>query len=943
MQIRSYFLSRALACAASTIVMGSAGAAFAQEQTQQIRIEGQSLGGAINALAKQTGAIIIVPSELVAGKTAEALSGTFTTDAALARLLNGSGLKVQRDSSGSFVVLEEVASIVRETQSDEQQRDDSLNLDVIVVTGQQELSRSPATLRNSQIGVTDSIGTLEIEKLSDVNLAQAMARIPAVSTVRGFQTSQERTVAIRGIDSRYNSMSLDGGMLWNSTRNQRSIHVDVLPASIINEITVYKTVTPEIDANSLGGHVALRTLRAFDFDGKPLLKLEGAVGGYENDGYSESASPSFNVGGAYKTTFGATGDFGLVVAAAAHRDQFFDEQNAVQGYLQTGPVDVVSGFLQGGAFDRTTEGESALVKFEARRPGETYAYIIGTYFGAKTDEHWSRGLVTIAPVNVTGVAQNTGTFSNASAQTFLGTYVLDKTTLTFTTGIDQKVGELSRVSGLISYLNYQHEELFSQGARFGVGGLSGDYRIGETGSSVRFSNAPSTISDPSTWLHQTGVNTTEIDLPMSDDVWTGRLDFDYNTQEGATGFAVKTGVFFRQLVRDFDQTEVAYRLPTGTNFTLASVVPANTVLSPAALTPITINPASYWQFLRTNGVQSVNPALTSDYNLVEDVYAAHGALYWTDERWSVLAGLRYERTEYESDTNLLVSGVPEPLAFGRAYDFALPNVQAQYDLTSAWRIKAAYTETIARPDFNTFAVGRSENVNLRGDRIVSTSNPDLKARESKNVDIALEYYGDLGFATLTYFTKDIANEIFQQNIETRDASGLVVTREASPQNVGSATLKGLEFGFAIDSFERLSPTLKPFSLLGNFVLLEGELQAKLADGTPRTLEGLVNTPEWLSNLTLSYDQGPWSASLGTSGRGRTTTGGIVANPAGDGFAETYYRLDSKVGFQVSDAAQVFVEARNLTDSWFIEENRRGSLGVAVNPGRSVFVGVRFRQ
>lgn len=90
---------------------------------------------------------------------------------------------------------------------------------------------------------------------------------------------------MRGFDARYNSMDVDGNIIWNSSRNNRGTQLDVFPASVINQINVYKTVLPDQDANSIGAHIELRTLRAFDGGTGSYLKLRAAYGQSDQDGY----------------------------------------------------------------------------------------------------------------------------------------------------------------------------------------------------------------------------------------------------------------------------------------------------------------------------------------------------------------------------------------------------------------------------------------------------------------------------------------------------------------------------------------------------------------------------------------------------------------------------------------------------------------------------------
>jgi hypothetical protein len=123
-------------------------------------------------------------------------------------------------------------------------------------------------------------------------------------------------------------------MLYLSTRNQRGVPLDFIPADIINEIVVNKTVTPEMDPNSIGGHIDIRTLRAFDNDVASLTKLDVQAVDYAQSGTLRDANPSYNLSGVMKRTFGAGRDFGFVLAGAKHKDRYNEVQNTTITLIQ---------------------------------------------------------------------------------------------------------------------------------------------------------------------------------------------------------------------------------------------------------------------------------------------------------------------------------------------------------------------------------------------------------------------------------------------------------------------------------------------------------------------------------------------------------------------------------------------------------------------------------
>lgn len=94
-----------LAGAVSGLLLGlcAPGSATAQHVVP-IEVPAGTLAAALDALAAQTDQQILYPSDLVAGRQADALRGAFTLEEALARLLAGSGITATR-TAGDVLVL----------------------------------------------------------------------------------------------------------------------------------------------------------------------------------------------------------------------------------------------------------------------------------------------------------------------------------------------------------------------------------------------------------------------------------------------------------------------------------------------------------------------------------------------------------------------------------------------------------------------------------------------------------------------------------------------------------------------------------------------------------------------------------------------------------------------------------------------------------------------
>ena len=104
-QLRHSALTRALCLSLGVALLGAAPLAQAQQGTaRQYAIASQPLGDTLNRVAQQAGVQIMVPPDLVRGRTAPSVSGQYTVNQALDKALNGTGLTHRKTKSGVITV-----------------------------------------------------------------------------------------------------------------------------------------------------------------------------------------------------------------------------------------------------------------------------------------------------------------------------------------------------------------------------------------------------------------------------------------------------------------------------------------------------------------------------------------------------------------------------------------------------------------------------------------------------------------------------------------------------------------------------------------------------------------------------------------------------------------------------------------------------------------------
>lgn len=107
--------------------------------------------------------------------------------------------------------------------------------------------------RRKSATIQDGISAQLIERTASITTAQALQR------VTGVTVTDEKYVAVRGLGERSVIGQLNGIRLASSDPDRTTIPLDLVPASLLDNITVYKTVTPDKPADAAAGIVELKT------------------------------------------------------------------------------------------------------------------------------------------------------------------------------------------------------------------------------------------------------------------------------------------------------------------------------------------------------------------------------------------------------------------------------------------------------------------------------------------------------------------------------------------------------------------------------------------------------------------------------------------------------------------------------------------------------------
>jgi outer membrane receptor for ferrienterochelin and colicin len=78
----------------------------------------------------------------------------------------------------------------------------------------------------------------------------------------GLDQGEARFGSIRGTEPRFNSVMVNGERVPSAEAEVREVQLDLIPADMVQAIEVNKTLTPEMDADAIGGAVNVVTRAA---------------------------------------------------------------------------------------------------------------------------------------------------------------------------------------------------------------------------------------------------------------------------------------------------------------------------------------------------------------------------------------------------------------------------------------------------------------------------------------------------------------------------------------------------------------------------------------------------------------------------------------------------------------------------------------------------------
>ncbi|HET6568035.1 MAG TPA: TonB-dependent receptor, partial [Rhodothermales bacterium] len=640
----------------------------------------------------------------------------------------------------------------------------------VVVTAQAE---GQAAAINQQIAsntIVNVVSAARIQELPDANAAESVGRLPGISILRDAGEGQK--VVVRGLSPKYTSITVNGVQIPATDAQNRSVNLSMISPDMLAGIEVYKALTPDQDADAIGGIVN--------------LTLKGAPAGLH---YGIDAQTGYN---SQQTAFGQykghasvsnrfLGDrFGVLGTASLERaDRGSDVFNAGYSVVREAiegedraPIRVDQVALMDRLETRNRYGASIMLDYDL-----PHGSILMSNFGSllKRDELRREKQYNLGQFRTWYDFRDRDVDVSILSNALRGDHTILGSNFQW---------QVSRSASLQNIPYYNHIRFQELGAF--------DDAILEDQKGPTYVPEAARNNLGETFIYD-GQDTHERAWERNR---AARADLKIPLAFGrhVSGY-VKFGGKYRSKVRTHDEDERTERFDEGSgtnaieiafperdltltqngfvqiqNFLTQDYRPKNFLDGQYAFGAV-LDPGMLTQFYsRLDSLYLFSPfADLQDYEYYEDIGAGYAmAELHITPRLMILPGIRYEHawTEYNARQGYarsLESDNPEAFisdtTASNEYGLWFPMFHVRFHVTDWFDIRLARTRTLSRPDYTFLSPGRRISADAQR---VERGNPFLRPAKSTNYDVFFSFYSNrIGLFTIGGFYKQLDDLVYE--------------------------------------------------------------------------------------------------------------------------------------------------------------------------------------
>ncbi|MGP1282732.1 MAG: TonB-dependent receptor [Parasphingopyxis sp.] len=810
----------------------------------------------------------------------------------------------------------------------------------ILVIGQRANQASALSRQREGDGVSSVLTRDAIGQFPDQNVAESLRRLPGINILN--DQGEGRFVSVRGLDPNLNSSSINGTRIPSPESDIRAVALDVISSDLIESIEVRKTLTPDMDADTIGASIDIQTVASFDARSDFLSLRAEASWNELADTITPKASLDFST--ALSDSFGISGGISYYRRA-------FETDNVEADPWVTGDLgNDYSEEIQYRDYDVERERISASLSLDFRPSDSTTLFVRGIFSQFDDQEFRRRLRLDFGDFDqVSGGAGDLLAFSDADGE------------LTVRRDIKNRF-ERQRIASIslggeteTGPWTFDYQGSWSRSSERENGSVDpadfrrdfeGDGLVLQIDNSDTFIPAYNVLGGASLFFDPAEYELNDIEFTaLSDAVdeeWMARFNAGYTIPTGSGEFTVQGGVQGRWREKSFDGTIEFYENDA---LTLASFVGAPS-LRIANIAPAAADRRISDFFFANRGdfeLQEIDSRFDSnvgDYTNQEDIYAGYLLGRWDSDTLRVIGGVRVEHTENQINANtteLIEEGatfngmvldddivVVTPNSFSRSYTDWLPSLNIRWEPVDNLVFRAAGYRSLVRPNLADLAPIFAVEQNDDNEREGEFGNPDLLPYEAWNFDVSAEYYfSSNGAISANVFYKDIDNfivDFFDSDGGT--FNGIAFDEAVIPINGESAEVFGIEFSFA-QAFTFLPDPFDGLLFNFNYTYTDAEGTVLDEDNVPRVIP-LPASAENTFNVVLGYEKGPFSIRLAGTYRDLYLDE-LGGSAEADRYVQDHFQLDASARFNATEQLQFFWEWINITDEpYFAYQNFNGS-------------------
>jgi len=811
--------------------------------------------------------------------------------------------------------------------------------EVVVITAQLRGQLAAINRQLSANSIVNVVSAEKIKELPDRNAAEALSRLPGISLQRDAGEGQK--IVVRGLAPKFNAVTVNGERIPSTDVNDRSVDLSMISPDMLAGIEVFKSLTPDKDADAIGGSVNFVVQKA-------PSELHGGV--RAEGGYNRHADDRGN----YKTSVRVSDRFyddvlGVAIGGNIERANRSSHESEVEYRFkeeqQTGKatIEVTDLNLADRIEVRKRLGANLTMDYSLPN-GE----VMLNSFWSRTDrdEVRRRKRFRVSAFRTEYALRKRETTIDLWTMSLSGKNDFD----VFQTSWQLSTSRSNQV------VPYSHTARFEELAAF-----SSTLRL-DQGPSVIPRGAYLNLND--TFFKESALDTEDI----KDRDYTAHADVKapFRLGEDVSGY-VKAGLKHREKSRSRDNTRFwtsAFNINylgqgdiTGrwqltpdkriklANFIDPSFSPKNFLngqydFGPGLSLDALERFAREFRQASLTGQHAGDPVYVLD-NLIDlDDYSASEAItagFIMSEinlgQWlTFIPGVRYERTfsDYRSVFGTPVQYDDETQGIDRVSDSTgnrtvdgfFPMFQLKIKPAYWFDIRAAVTRTLSRPDYINLVPWERIRPN---DRTVERGNPDSRHTISWNRDLFVSFYGEFGLVTIGGFYKSIRDIEYLRvsRIMSGALNGYTLT---SPVNAdGTSIVKGLEFEFQTSlkflpsPFDGvvLSANYSKISSSTVYPFFEIDPRSPLPPFQPVIIDTVRTGPmprqaDDIANVSLGYEKAGFSGRISLVYQGRSLA--IVGQRAElDGYTDASTRWDITMKQTIWSGLSLSLSINNLTN------------------------------